>query len=213
MPDLTFQIEDISAISHAAIPQLNSKIRITNSGAEPIHSISLRAQVQIEPVRRRYTATEREQLKELFGEPEQWSRSLTPLLWTNTNANVPSFAGDSVIDLPLPCSFDFNVAMTKYIYGLEDGELPISFLFSGTIFYPGNVGLQISPIPWDREARYQLPVEVWKEMMNLYYANSAWLCLSRDVFDQLYDFKLRHGIPSWEQMFERLLGVTAGAKS
>jgi Family of unknown function (DUF6084) len=213
MPDLQFRVEDISATSHAATPQLTSKLRIVNFQPEPIHSIALRVQVQIEPVRRRYSADERARLKELFGEPEQWSKSLTPLLWTNASLNVPGFNDSTVVDLPLPCAFDFNIAMTKYIYGLEAGELPISFLFSGTIFFPGSMGLQIAQIPWDREARYQLPVQVWKEMMNLYYSNSAWLCLPRDIFDQLYDFKTRHGIPTWEQAFERLLGVTAGAKS
>jgi len=213
VPDLHFQVDDILPVSHAATPQLTCKLRITNSQPEPIHSAALRVQIQIEPVRRRYTASEREHLKELFGEPEQWSKSLTPMLWINANLNVPGLTGSTVVDLPLPCTFDFNVAITKYIYGLEAGELPISFLFSGTIFYPGSMGLQIAQVPWDREARYQLPVPVWKEMMNLYYANSAWLCLPRDIFDQLYDFKSRQGIPTWEQAFERLLGVTAGAKS
>lgn len=213
VPDLRFQVEDIVAASHAATPQLSCKLRITSMQSEPVHSIALRLQIQIEPVRRRYTPDERTHLKELFGEPEQWSKSLTPLLWTNANLNVSGFTGTTAVDLPLLCTFDFNVAMTKYIYGLEGGELPISFLFSGTIFYMGSMGLQIAQIPWDREARYQLPVQVWKELMSLYYANSAWLCLPRDIFDQLYDFKSRHGIPTWERAFERLLGVTAGAKS
>ena len=213
MPDLHFQIEEIVPASHAAIPQLNCKLRISNAELEAIHSIALRVQIQIEPVRRRYTPGERAHLKELFGEPEQWSKSLTPLWWTNANVNAPGFTGSAAVDLPLACTFDFNVAMTKYIYGLEGGELPISFLFSGTVFYMGSMGLQIAQIPWDREARYHLRAQVWKEMMDRYYANSAWLCLPRDIFDQLYDFKSRHGIPTWEQMFERLLGVTAGAKS
>lgn len=213
MPDLHFQVEDISAASNAATPQLTCKLRITNAEPEPIHSVAMRVQIQIEPVRRRYTTDERERLKELFGQPEQWSKSLTPLLWTNANVNVTGFTGSTVVDLLLPCTFDFNVAVTKYIYGLEDGEFPISFLFSGTVFHTGEIGLQIAQIPWDREARYQLPVGVWREMMNSYYTNSAWLCLPRDIFDQLYDFKARQGIPTWEQAFERLLSVTAGAKS
>jgi len=213
VPDLTFKIEDISATSNAAAPQLTCKLRITNAEPEPIHSVAMRVQIQIEPVRRRYTADERERLKDLFGQPEQWSKSLTPLLWTNANVNVAGFTGSTVVDLLLPCTFDFNIGVTKYIYGLEDGEFPISFLFSGTVFHAGQIGLQIAQIPWDREARYQLPVRVWKEMMNSYYTNSAWLCLRRDIFDQLYDFKVRRGIPTWEQAFEHLLGVTAGAKS
>lgn len=213
MPDLRFQVEDAAATPNAAAPQVSFKVRITNSEPEPVHSIALRAQVQIEPVRRRYTAAEQEHLKELFGEPERWSKTLHSLLWTNANVSVPGFTGSTVIDLPVPCTFDFNVAITKYIYGLETGELPTSLLFSGTIFYAGAVGLQVAQIPWDREASFRLPVRAWKEMMDLYYPDTAWICLRRDVFERLYEFKSRYGIPTWEQTLERMLGLTAEVKS
>lgn len=213
MPDLSFQVEDVIATANAATPQLSFKVRITNSEAEPIHSIALRAQVQIEPVRRRYTVAEQVQLKELFGGPEQWSRSLQPLLWANVNVNVTGFTGSTVIDVPVPCSFDFNLAMTKYVHGLEGGELPTSLLFSGTVFYAGRIGLQVAQIPWDREARCRLPVSVWKEMMDRYYPNAAWLCLRRDVFEKLYEFKTQNGIPTWEQVVERILDQGAEVKS
>jgi uncharacterized protein DUF6084 len=213
VPELGFQVEDASATPNAATPQLSFKVRITNSTPEPIHSIALRVQVQIEPVRRRYTAREQRQLKELFGEPERWSDSLHPLLWTNANVNVQGFTGTTIIDVPVPCTFDFNVAVTKYIYGLENGEIPTSLLFSGTVFHAGRMGLQIAQIPWDRDAGYRLPVGVWREMMELYYPNTAWICLEREVFERLYEFKTRHGIPTWEQALGRLLGVTAGARS
>ena len=213
MPDLRFQVEDAAATPNAAAPQLSFKVRITNSEPEPVHSIALRAQIQIEPVRRRYTPAEQEHLKELFGEPERWSKTLHPLLWTNANVSVSGFSGRTVIEVPVPCTFDFNVAITKYIYGLENGELPTSLLFSGTIFYAGQVGLQVAQIPWDREAGYRLPVRVWKEMMDLYYPDTAWVCLRRDVFDRLYEFKARYGLPTWEHTLERMLGLTAEVKS
>ena len=212
MPDLYFEIESAGATPNAAVPQLTFKVRITDAEAQRIQSIALRIQVQIEPVRRRYTATEQENLKELFGEPEQWSKSLQPLLWTNTNINVPGFERSTVVDVPVPCTFDFNVAMTKYIHGLEDGELPVSFLFSGTVFYAGAAGLQIAQIPWEKQASHRLPVRVWKEMMDHYYANSAWLCLRREVFEQLYGFKSRHGIPTWEQTLVRMLSSETEVK-
>lgn len=213
MPDLRFQVEDAAATPNAAAPQLSFKVRITDSEAEPVHSIALRAQVQIEPVRRRYSAAEQEHLKELFGEPERWSQTLHPLLWTNANVSVPGFTGNTLIEVPVACTFDFNVAITKYIYGLENGELPTSLLFSGTVFYAGQAGLQVAQIPWDREASYRLPVRVWKEMMDLYYPDTAWMCLRRDVFERLYEFKARYGIPTWEQTLERMLGLTAEVKS
>lgn len=213
MPDLSFQIENAQATPNAAAPQIVFKVRITNSEPQPIHSIALRVQVQIEPVRRRYTSFEQEHLKELFGEPERWSKSLHSLLWANTNVSVQGFTGSTSVDVPVPCTFDFNVAVTKYIYGLEQGELPTTLLFSGTVFHAGGMGLQVAQIPWDKDASYRLPVRVWKEMMDLYYPNTAWIALRRDVFERLYEFKSRHGIPTWEQALERMLGVAAGVNS
>lgn len=213
MPDLHFSIEGAEAASNTVTPQITFKLRINNSEIQPVHSVALRVQVQIEPVRRRYTLQEQERLKELFGEPERWSTSLHPLLWMNANLNVSGFAGSTIIDFQVPCTFDFNVAVTKYIYGLDNGELPISFLFSGTVFYAGTVGLQVAQIPWDREASYRLPVRVWQEMMDRFYPNTAWIALRRDVFERLYEYKSRYGLPTWEQTLERMMGLTVGVKS
>lgn len=213
MPDLHFQIEDAFATPNSALPQLTFRVRIDNADQAAIHSIALRAQVQIEPVRRRYTPAEQERLKELFGEPERWSKSVHPLLWTNANVNVAAFSASTVIDVPVTCTFDFNVAITKYIYGLDGGELPTSLLFSGTVFHAGGMGLQVAQIPWDREASCKLPVHVWKEMMDQHYPNTAWLCLQRDVFDRLAEYKARNNIVTWEQALERALGLAAEAKA
>ncbi len=213
MPDLRFQIEGAEVASNAASPLINFQVRATDAEMLPIHSIALRVQVQIEPVRRRYTPGEQEHLKELFGEPERWSKSVHPLLWVNTNVNVPGFDGTTVFSVPVPCTFDFNIAVTKYIYGLDDGEIPVTLLFSGTVFHAGRMGLQIAQIPWDRDAHYRLPVQLWKEMMDQHYPNSAWLCLRRDVFERLYSFKSQHGIPTWDQTLERILAQTEEVKS
>jgi hypothetical protein len=212
MPDLRFAVEEAVATPNAAAPTLTFKLRITDAEMQPIQSIALRVQVQIEPTRRRYTDAEQAHLQELFGEPERWSKSLHPLLWTNTSVNVPAFDGSVVVDVPVPCTFDFNVAVTKYIYGLDDGEIPTSLLFSGTVFHAGRVGLQIAQIPWDREASYRLPVRLWKEMMDIYYPHTAWLCLQRDVFEKLYDFKSQHGLPTWEQTIECMLSLAMEVK-
>lgn len=213
MPDLRFQVESVEATPNAAVPQLTFKVRATDAEMQPIHSIALRVQVQIEPTRRRYTPEEQENLKELFGEPERWSKSLHALLWANVNVNVPAFDGSAVFDVPVPCTFDFNVAITKYIHGLVAGELPTTLLFSGTIFHAGRMGLQIAQIPWDRDASYRTPVQVWKDMMDLHYPNTAWLCLQRDVFERLYRFKAQHGLSTWEQALERILSVNEEVKS
>jgi hypothetical protein len=119
-----------------------------------------------------------------------------------------------VVDLPVPCTFDFNVAAAKYLAGLEDGEAPLNLLFSGTVFYEAENGaLQVELISWDKEARYRLPVSVWKEMMGLYYPNLVWLCLDRDVFDRFAHYKSRRGIPTWDLAIESLLKSTEEPKS
>jgi Family of unknown function (DUF6084) len=213
MPDLKFQIDHAEPLANAATPTIVFKVGVTNQTGEPVQSMALRIQVQIEPMRRRYTAVEQEKLKEMFGEPERWSQSLRPLLWTNSSINIGGFSGSTTIDVTVPCTFDFNVAVTKYIYGLEGGELPVTLLFSGTVFHTGGTGLQIAQIPWDREAGYRLPVNVWKQMMDLYYPNTAWLCVRREVHDQLNDFRARNGLHTWEQALERLLDCAVEVKS
>jgi hypothetical protein len=206
MPDLSFAVEGAEAVPFAAAPLLALKLRLNNSPAdEGIHSVVLRCQIQIEVTRRRYDPSEQVRLHDLFGEPKRWGETMRSMLWTQTAVVVPPFAGSTSVDLQVPCSFDLNVAATKYFYGLGDGEVPLCLMFSGSVFYAGDNGeLQVAPVSWDKEVRFRLPLRVWKEMMELYYPNSNWLCLRRDVFDRLYGYKVRHGIPTWEETLDRL---------
>jgi hypothetical protein len=209
MPDLSFRIEEASAVSFAAAPTLAFKLRIENAVAdEMIHTVALRCQIQIEVTRRRYTGEEQGRMRDLFGEPDRWSQTLRSLLWTHANIVVPSFCDSTLVDLPVPCTFDFNVAATKYFEGLTDGEIPLNLMFSGTVFYASSDDvLQVMPISWEQEAKFRLPVKAWREMMNSYYPNCVWLTLRRDVFERLYQYKRQHGIPTWEQALEEMLPV------
>jgi hypothetical protein len=208
MPDLRFQIESANVVPFAAVPMLAFQLQIKNAMAdERIHTIALRCQIQLEVTRRRYAPREQERLLDLFGQPDRWSQTLRSLLWTHANVVVPGFAGaNTVVDLQVPCTFDFNVAATKYFEALTDGEIPLLMLFSGTVFYaPPDSPLQVAPISWEQEARYKLPVELWRKMMESYYPNSVWINLRRDIFDRLYLYKMQHGIPTWEQALEHAL--------
>lgn len=207
MPDLDFRAESVEQLPFAVSPHLVFKIAITNADEEEkIQSVMLRCQIQIETVRRQYADREKAKLFELYGEPERWGQTLKTLLWTHANVVVQPFMGSSIVDLPVPCTFDFNVAATKFFDGLDDGEIPLSLLFSGTVFYHDETGsLQVSQISWEKEANFRLPVSVWKEMMDHYYPNSAWLNIRKDVFEKLQEYKMRNSIPSWEQAFEKLL--------
>jgi hypothetical protein len=207
MPDLTFKIEEATVVPFAAAPTLGFKLRIENAIAgEKIHTIALRCQIQIDVTRRRYSVQEQSRMRDLFGEPERWSQTLRSLLWTHANVVIPSFQGNTAVDLPIPCTFDFNVAATKYFEGLTDGEIPLHLMFSGTVFYAdADDALQVIPISWEQEARFNLPVKVWRDMMDSYYPNTVWLNLRRDVFERLYQYKTQHGIPTWEQALEKVL--------
>jgi hypothetical protein len=207
MPDLSFEVEKAEPQRFTVAPTLLFKLRMTNAVEnETIHSVALRCQIQLEVTRRQYTPEDQTQLRDLFGETDRWGQTLKTMLWTHASVVAPAFQGSAVVDLPVPCTFDFNVAATKYFHGLSDADVPLCFLFSGTVFYADGKGaLQVGPIPWDKEARFRLPVKSWHEMMDIYYPNSAWLCLRRDVFERLYQYKVARGIPTWEQVLESIV--------
>lgn len=215
MPDLNFQVEGANLVPFAVAPTLALKLRIVNAAPEQrIESVMLQCQVQIEATQRRYAAGEQPRLLDLFGEPERWGKTLRTMLWTHASVNVRPFAGSTTVDLHIPCTFDFNVAATKYFHALDAGEVPLALLFSGTVFFDDEErGLQVSQISWNKEARYRLPVAVWRRVIDHYYPNTSWLTLRRDVFDRLNEFKTRHAIPTWEQAVERLLAQTGSLSS
>jgi hypothetical protein len=213
VPELDFSVLEAVPEAYAASPILRFKLRIDQADAggvaTEIPAVALRCQIRIEPARRRYAAPEQERLLDLFGEPGRWSQTLRSMLWAHASVIVPPFAGSTLVELPVPCTFDFNVAATKLFYALEDGEIPLCLLFSGTIFYTNDDGLlQASQISWEKEASFRLPVRVWKEMMAHYYPNCAWLCLGQEVFDRLYRYKSRRGVPTWEDALESLLDAS-----
>ncbi len=210
MPDLTISVERAAAIPYAAVPTLAFTLAMTEAEGIAIEAVSLQCQLRIEATRRRYSSPEKQRLEDLFGSQDRWGQTLRTFLWTHASVPVPRFTNETSVDLPVACTFDFEVVATKYIYALEDGELPLIFLFSGTIFFRDQEGaLQIAQIPWDKEATFRLPVSVWKDLMGFYYPNAAWLYLHQDVFDRLLEYKTRQGIPTWDAALERLLSQSA----
>ncbi len=210
MPDLTISVERASAVPYAAVPTLGFTLAITESDGTAIEAVSLQCQLRIEATRRRYSSPEKDRLEDLFGSQDRWSQTLRTFLWTHASVPVPRFEGKTTVELPVACTFDFEVVATKYIYALEDGELPLILLFSGTVFFRDEEGaLQITQIPWEKEATFRLPVAVWKDLMRFYYPNAAWLYLHQDVFDRLLEYKTRNGIPTWDAALERLLAAAS----
>ncbi|MDR3638154.1 MAG: DUF6084 family protein [Isosphaeraceae bacterium] len=213
MPDLNYRVEGAEPQRFAAAPTLLFKLHVSEAVAPggaptPIHSVVLRCQLRIEPAKRAYTPAEKERLSDLFGTPERWGQTLRPMLWTHVSAVVPPFEGQTVADLLVPCTYDFSLAATKYFAALDGGDLPLCVLFSGTIFYEApDSALQVAQISWEKEADFRLPGATWRDLMEHYYPNSAWLCLRKDVFDRLDRYRRDHGLASWEQTLERLLAA------
>ena len=207
MPDLNFRVTAVEPASRGLAPLLCFKLEVTNTPAtQRIHSAMLQAQIQLEPARRNYDAGEKERLRDLFGEPERWGQTLRPRLWAHAGTTLPAFTGTVEASLTIPCTYDMDIGATKYFYALENGEAPLLFLFSGTVFYAADDGrLQAAQISWDKECAFRLPAAVWRAMMDFHYPNSAWLSLPRDAFDRLYAFKRESGLATWEQVIDRLL--------
>jgi hypothetical protein len=207
VPELDFKVTGIKAAANGLAPLLSFQVEVANTPAdEPIHSVMLQVQIQLQVTQRRYSAVEKEKLTELFGAPERWGDTLRTRLWTLANTTVRAFTGTTATALTIPCTFDLNVAATKYFYALDDGEVPLLFLFSGTIFYEGADGrLQVQQISWNKECAYKMPVAAWKEMMEHHYPDTAWLTLNRENFERLYAYRRAHGLASWDQALEQLL--------
>ena len=162
--------------------------------------------IRIEPARRRYSAQEAEQLNDLFGDTARWAETLKPMQLTTVSTMVPGFTGSIEIDLPVLFTYDLEIGTTRYFTGLESGEIPLLLLFSGTVFQHGqDDALRISRIPWEKETTFGLPVATWKAMMDIYYPNTQWLDLRKDVFEQLYQYKRRNGLPTLESAIEKLI--------
>ncbi len=205
MSQLGIEVIDGRAEPYAAAPTLMFRLAVTEPSGDPVHAIALRAQIQIEPQRRRYSKGEEARLLELFGEQPQWGESLRPFLWTHATAMLTGFTGRTEVDLPVLCSYDFEVAAAKYLHALGDGDIPLALLFSGTIFARRNGVVSVQPVSWQVEANYRLPVRVWRDLMDQYFPNSGWIRLRRDTIDVLTRFKAERAIPSWDDAFEMLL--------
>jgi Family of unknown function (DUF6084) len=204
-PRLSFAVIDGGVLEPSAVPTLRFAVEIDSGGAD-VRSIGLTTQLRIAATQRTYSDRDEDNLAELFGRPEQWKSSLRSLHWTNVTTQVGPFSGATTIELPVICTYDLEVTGTRYLHALEDGEIPLEFLFGGTVFYAGpGGGLQVQPISWAAEAQYRLPVTVWREMMDRFFPGEAWLRVRRDVFERLHAYRGRHSLLSWEETFDSLL--------
>jgi hypothetical protein len=205
MTDLHFEVVGARTELHAAVPTIMFRTRAVEADGRRVHAVALRCQIRIEPQRRQYSEQEEERLYELFGDTPQWGNSLRPFLWTHVSSTVGRFEGATEFDLPVECTYDFEVAGAKYLHSLGDGDIPLIFLFSGTVFTQGESGFSAEPLSWSAESSFRLPVTVWRSTMDAYFPGSGFIRVGRDTLDDLQRFKAERGLPTWDQAFAQLL--------
>ncbi len=205
MPALTFAVVDIRPEPYAVVPNLLARVRIEETTGEQVHALALRAQVRIEPQRRRYDDTEERALLDLFGDRTRFADTLRPFAWLHASTVAQGFTGATESELPLPCTYDFEVSGTTYLHALRNGEIPLLFLFSGTLFTRGTTGFSVAQVPWDREARFRLPVAVWRDLMETYFPGTEWVRMRRDTIEALAHHRHVRGLTTWDDVVTSLL--------
>ncbi len=168
MPDLTFQVEGVEVVANAATPLLAFKLRLTDANPEQTFTRSRCAARSSSKSPAANTVPEdQEQPAGSVRRAQSLGPDSAKSFVDARQSGGAVVQGSTLVDLPVPCTFDFNVAATKYFDGLADGEVPVCLQFSGTVFYAsGEGGLQVAPIAWDKEARFKLPVKIWRDMMD-----------------------------------------------
>lgn len=205
MAELVFDCVEAVADRYAVVPSMTLRLRITETEGERVDAIALRCQLRIEPHRRRYSAAEADRLHDLFGDTDRWADTLKPLQLTTLSTMVPGFTGATTHDLPLLCTYDLEIASTKYFSSLEDGVIPLLMLFSGSIFTTKDGRVNVQQVPWSKECAFPLPVKVWRQTVDMHFPNSAWFRVQQDTMESLRRFKSRNALPTWDSTINALL--------
>lgn len=214
VPDLDFAVTGASVMPDAAVPTLAFRLTLSRNGGGPVRSVSLSTHVRIAVARRGYDRADRLVMARLFGQPEQWATSMQPLTWARVGTVVPPFDDRTETDLPVSCSRDMELAVTSYFHGVRDGEIPLDFQFSGTVFHDGPDGrLRTAQISWAKEAACRMPAALWHEATGRYYGGTSWLPLSSGTYGELTAHRDRHALTGWDETVTDLLArvhTTAG---
>lgn len=210
-PALRFRVLGAEAPHAYATPTIELITEISCDEAYEIRTVALNVDVRIAAARRRYDAAEQERLREIFGDAAQRAESLRGLQWMHGSLNVARFAGSTTVRIPLPCSYDFEVASAKYLSALESGEIPADVLFSGTVFYCGDDGgLQTAAIPWESEVSLRIPIATWREAVDAAFPQSCWIRFERSTLTKLQAYRSRHSHADWDATFDELLAKADG---
>ncbi|MGB8652438.1 MAG: DUF6084 family protein [Mycobacteriales bacterium] len=205
MTNLSIEVLDVLPEPFAVAPHLLFRLRLSETSGAVVHALALRAQVMVHPQRRPYGDDERAGLVDLFGGSERWFQTLKPFLWAHASTLVQGFQGVQEVDLPVACTYDFEVTASKYLQALREGEVPLELLFGGTVFTRGSTGFAVEQLPWSLQASCRMPVATWGALMDQWFPGSGWIRLDREALDALVRYRSARGLTSWEQTVTALL--------
>jgi hypothetical protein len=212
VPEPDFAVIGARSVRYAAAPMLMLDLQVSEPSGRTVYMIALTIQLMIDPARRSYDEKTRAGLVELFGAPERWAVTTRSLIWAQLDVLVPAFTGSTTVAIPVPCSYDLELAAAKYLHSLSDGEAPLALHFNGTVYYPADDGgLQMVLVPWSKSIDFRMPVSVWRETVEHYYPNTNWIAVRSDTFDALQRAKLTRGLATFDACIEALLGEDPGA--
>jgi hypothetical protein len=210
-PELSIDVEGVAPVAQAALPTLEFRIRLRTSGRDPVQSVALDAQIRIATDRRAYGEQDQQRVADLIGGPVGVPQPRPSLLWARASTRVPPFAGEARVDIPVICTYDFDVVAARFLHSLTSGEVPLDFRFAGEVFYHLDGHLHAGRLPPDTEARFRMPVRVWRDLMEHYFPGTAWLRLDREVFDALSAYRGRRTHSSWTETVRSLLRAAGQA--
>lgn len=206
LPDLDFAVTGARAMTDAAVPTLLFRLALSRTGGGRVRSVSLNADVRIAVDRRGCDRVDRLVMARIFGQPEQWATSMRPLTWARISTVVPPFDERTETDLAVPCSRDMDLAVTSYFHGVRDGEVPLDFLFSGTVFHDGRDGrLRTAQISWAKDATCRVPAALWHEVTGRYDGGTSWMPLSPGTYRDITAHRDRHALTGWDETISDLL--------
>jgi hypothetical protein len=201
-----FAVLGVEVVDDAAAPTLRFRLGVAEPSQREIFTIALTAQINLEPARRTYDEATRERLVDLFGEPERWPATTHPFLWAQATTLVPSFTGAGMLTLPVPCTFDLEIAAARYFASLDDGDVPLAFHFSGSILLRGDDGrVQVVSVPWSCSTTWRMPIATWRSLMRRHYPGRGWVALQADTVERLLQYRRDHGLHSFDACVERML--------
>ena len=169
-----------------------------------MRSVLLDVQVQIAARRRGYDAAAHDRLFELFGPVADWGTTLRTLLWTRTTLVVPGVRGRTVVDLDVPCSYDLEVAASRYLDALGDGDgaarVPVQR--QRVLRRRRRRAADDAAVVGAARRSTRCRCAVWKETMERYFRGTAWVRLRKERFDRLSAYKSRNALATWDDALD-----------